>query len=246
MDAPSRKCEARPVDRIRVVLLRTHNGKNLGAVARGMHNFGRTNLVLADPGPLDWSDVSQMAVRSKHITEAAPRVSTLREAVSGCSWVVGTTMRALGGQRGLHPREVAAGLVERSRAGQEVAIVFGEERVGLTNQDLLECHDTSIIPTADLASLNLAQAVLLYLWEIAQAEGEVSAPVSPAAMATTEDYAALEGALREHLVARGFRDPDRPRNGVKDLLQTLERAGLTAHEARLWGAALNPRGRTSS
>lgn len=234
------------MDRIRIVLLRTHNGKNLGAVARAMHNFGRSRLVLADLGPIAWSDVSQMAVRSREITETAQRVDTLGAALEGCTWAVGTTMRTVPGQRGLHPREVAERLVRRARAGEEVALVFGEERVGLTNRDLLACHDTSVVPTQGLASLNLAQAVLLYLWEIAQAEGRgegADMPTPPSAPSADERaYAALEQALRGHLVARGFRDPDRPKNGVKDLLQTLKRAGLTAHEARLWGAALSPRG----
>lgn len=226
------------MDRIRIVLLRTYNGQNLGAVARAMHNFGRDRLVLADLGPVVWSEVRQMAVRSEPITRAAPRVAGLPEAIEGCAWVVGTTMRAVPGQVGLHPREAASELVARARRGEEVALVFGGERVGLTNQDLLACHATSIVPTAGLASLNLAQAVLLYLWELAQAEGRAEAPSPSAPAAVEADYARLERALRVHLEARGFADPDRKRNGVQDLLQTLKRAGLTAHEARLWLAAL--------
>ena len=225
-------------ENLRIVLLRTHHGKNLGAVARAMNNFGLSNLVLADLGAVRWSDVHQMAVRSDHLTEGARRVESLEAAVEGCAWVVGTTMRARPGQRHLHPREVAEQLVALA-AHQPVALVFGEERVGLTNEDLLRCHDVSVIPTAGLGSLNLAQAVLLYLWEIGQARGELSAPADPATRATVEDYARVETALRAHLARSGFADPDRPRHGARDLMQTLERAGLTRREANLWITALS-------
>ena len=222
-------------ERVRVVLLRTHNGKNLGAVARAMNNFGLHRLVIADVGPVDWSDVNQMAVRSGDITAAAPRVPDLAAAVAGCSYVVGTSMRRRPGQRHLSPRAAAEALVAHARSG-EVALVFGEERVGLTNQDLLACHDVSAIPTApELGSLNLAQAALLYLWELFQV---LEAPAGPAPepRATEEAYAQVEAALRGHLERCGFADPDRPKNGVRELVQSLKRAGLTPHEARLWGA----------
>ncbi|MCA9551884.1 MAG: rRNA methyltransferase [Myxococcales bacterium] len=223
------------LEQVRLVLLRTHNGKNLGAVARAMNNFGLSNLVLADLGKVDWSDVNQMAVRSAAITEAAPRVPDLAAAVAGCRYVVGTTMRRRPGQRHLTPREAAEALATHAAHGS-VALVFGEERVGLTNQDLLACHDVSVIPTSpELPSLNLAQAVLLYCWELF---GLLGAPVAPAAepRAAEEDYALVEAALRGHMARSGFADPDRPRNGARELMQSLKRAGLTPHEARLWAA----------
>lgn len=231
-------CKARSVDRIRIVLLRTHNGKNLGAVARAMKNFGFHNLVIADPGPIDWSDVHQMAVRAQDITEGARRVDSLEAAIDGCTWVVGTSMRPLAGQRQLHPQVVAEALVQRAQT-EDVALVFGEERIGLTNRDLLRCHDVSAIPTTDaLPSLNLAQAALVYLWQLAQAKGEVRAATPSAASAQERDYQELESALRGHMQRIQFADPDRPKNGVLELIQTLKRAGLTQKEARLWQAIL--------
>jgi TrmH family RNA methyltransferase len=222
-------------DALRLVLLRTHNGQNLGAVARAMNNFGLQHLVLAELGPVDWSDVHQMAVRSAAITQAAPRVPDLAAAVAGCRYVVGTSMRRRPGQRDLSPRAAAEALVAHAAHGP-VALVFGEERVGLTNQDLLLCHDVSIIPTSpELPSLNLAQAVLLYCWELFQVRAAPPAPAAEA-RAAEEEYAEVEAALRAHLLRTGFADPDRPKNGVRELLQTLKRAGLTPHEARLWRA----------
>ena len=210
--------------RIRIVLLQTHHGKNLGAVARALANFGLPNLVLAELGAVNWADVNQTAVRAKHITEGARRVPSLAAAVEGCAWVVGTTMRRRPGQRDLHPRQTAERLAELSRA-HDVAIVFGAERTGLSNRDLLSCHDVSIIPTSpELPSLNLSQAVLLYAWELYNAR-QFDAPPSPP-RATEEEYGQLEDALRGHLDRRGFADPDRPRHGVADLLQDAE-AGRT-------------------
>ena len=223
--------------RIRLVLLRTHHGRNLGAVARVAHNFGLERLVLAELGAVRWPDARSTAVRSEHLLEAAERATDLREAVAGCAWVVGTTSRRLPGQRDLDPAAVATELAARSRAGEEVALVFGEERVGLSNRDLVLCHDTSIIPTtAQLPSLNLAQAVLVYAWELARHRpGPDSAP-SP--RATEADYARLEEALRQLVERVRFAEPDRPRHGVQDILHTLKRAGLTPREARLWEALL--------
>ncbi len=227
------------MDGLRIVLLRTHNGKNLGAVARAMKNFGLSNLVIADPGPISWADVNQMAVRASDITEQARRATSLQQAVEGCSWVVGTTMRAVAGQRQLHPQAVAEALVQRAQH-EHVALVFGEERIGLTNQDLLRCHDVSVIPTgSEVASLNLAQATLVYLWEIAQARGEIAAAAAPTHLNATErEYQALEGTIRAHMQSSGFSDPDRTRHGVLDLIQTLKRAGLTKKECGLWQAML--------
>lgn len=222
-------------ENVRIVLLRTQFGRNLGATARALNNFGFTRLVLAELGNVCWNDVNQTSVRSRHVTESAVRVPSLEAALEGCTYVVGTTMRAVSGRRALHPRAAADALATRS-ATEEVALVFGEERIGLTNQDLLRCHDTSVIPTEDLPSLNLAQAVVLYAWELSQCRDRSPPEFSPGA--TESDYAALAQALRAHMDASGFADPDRPRHGVLDLVQTLKRAGLTPREAKLWQAVL--------
>lgn len=241
---------------VRFVLLRTHHGKNLGSVARVLANFGYSNLVLAELGAVDWMDVEQTAVQSRHITDGAPRVENLEAAVAGCAWVVGTTMRPRPGHRNLHPQEVAEQVAALSDA-HPVAIVFGGERTGLSNHDLLKCHDVSVIPTApQLPSLNLAQAVLVYAWALF-ARGRRSMPgaptlAAPAAgvpapeRATDYDYDRVEAALRAHLSTRDFADPDRPRHGVIDLMQTLKRSGLSPREAKLWEAVLRPGHRRGS
>lgn len=222
--------------RIRIVVLRTRHGKNLGGVARALNNFGLPSLVLADLGDVDWTDARQMAVRSTHILEQAKRSPDLRSAVEGCTWVVGTTMRAIPGSRALTPQEVAREMAARSDE-EDLALVFGEERVGLTNRDLLHCHDISVIPTtAALPSLNLAQAVMIYAWELFRAGPAPSRPQSK--RAEEGAYERIDRALRDLVEIVGFAEPDRPRHGVLDLMHTLKRSGLTPREARLWEAVL--------
>lgn len=223
---------------MRIVLLRTQFGRNLGAVARALNNFGMTRLVLAELGNVCWNDVNQTSVRSKHVTEAADRVASLEEAIAGCTYVVGTTMRSVAGRRAVSPSAAAQALAARSET-EEVALVFGEERIGLTNDDLLRCHDTSVIPTAELPSLNLAQAVVVYAYELNRQLDRARPTVAPGA--DEADYAGIGDALRTHMGSAGFADPDRPRHGVLDLVQTLKRAGLTPREARLWRAVLSGR-----
>ena len=116
--------------------------------------------------------------------------------------------------------------------------MFGGEESGLANDDLIRCHDISTISAGlEQPSLNLAQAVLVYGYELYQ---QASAPSGTKAdsRAKEEEIGRLEAAMREVLGASGFADPDRPRHGVLDLVQPLRRAGLTPEEARLWHAAL--------
>lgn len=228
--------------RVRFVLLRPRFAQNVGAAARALHNFGTGRLVLAelDEGHLDEAEARRTAVRSEHLLEAAPRVPSLEAAVEGCAYVVGTTGRPPPGRPVLPPREAAERLLERGRT-QDVALVFGGERTGLTHRELLLCHELSVIPTAALPSLNLAQAVLLYAWTLA---GVVDDGLpAPTTRADEAQYAQIEAALRRHLEAVAFCDPDRPGHGVLDLIQTLKRAGLTPAEARLWQAVLHARAR---
>ena len=111
-------------------------------------------------------------------------VDTLEEAVADCVWVVGTSSRRVEGKRRLSPRQVAPEAVERA-AGGPVAIVFGDERSGMTNEEVWRCHDLSSVPTApEQPSINLAQAVLLYAYELRVAaldrpEGPSTPPPSP-------------------------------------------------------------------
>ncbi|MBX7098170.1 MAG: RNA methyltransferase [Myxococcaceae bacterium] len=220
----------------RLVLLRPRNADNLGAVARAMKNFGLTDWVVVSPNPnlLEAPGLNRLAVKAGELLEQVRLVATLEEAVKDCGWVVGTTMRTVEGRRRLAPREVVA-----QAPDAPWALVFGDERSGLTNEDLLQCHALSFIPTGDeQPSLNLAQAVLVYAYECFL-HGKAPASGAPGpALASDEQLRALKGRLTAALEVGGFLREGQGSKAVDELQGSWFRARLTRHEASLWLAAL--------
>jgi TrmH family RNA methyltransferase len=163
----------------RLVLLRPRNADNLGAIARAMKNFGLSDWTVVSPNPqlLEVPGLNRLAVKAGDLLESVRRVDTLAEAIADCTWVVGTTMRLIEGRKRLTPRELAE--TASQRADETWALVFGDERNGLVNEDVEQCHALSFIPSSDeQPSLNLAQAVVVYGYELAMARrGTVPAPV---------------------------------------------------------------------
>jgi tRNA/rRNA methyltransferase len=230
---------------VRIVLLRPRNPENLGAVARAMKNFGLAEWAIAELGTHDFETARRVAVHAEELLDRPRVVRTLDEAVADCAWVVGTSSRRVRGKRRLSPTEVAREALARSAEGR-TAIVFGDERSGLTNADVDRCHDLSAIPTADAQpSMNLAQAVVVYAWELRRAALEAEAAARPPAApsgATDAELATLEDALRGALRGAGFlTGPER--HAVRDLVAGLRRARLSRREARLWLAAMRTLGR---
>lgn len=229
---------------VRLVLLRPRNPENLGAIARVMKNFGMDDWAIAALGTHDFAAARRVAVHAAELLERPRVVATLDEAVADCTWVVGTSSRRVAGKRRLSPTEVAREALARAHEGR-TAIVFGDERSGLTNADVHRCHDLSAIPTADAQpSLNLAQAVLVYAWELRQAALAAAAAPRPTAPVgvTDADLVSMEEALRTALRGAGFlAGPER--HALRDLVATLRRARLSKREARLWLSALHTLGR---
>ncbi len=223
---------------VRIVLLRPRNPENLGAVARAMKNFGLEDWAVAALGTHDFEAARRVAVHAEELLDRPRVVRTLDEAVADCAWVVGTSSRRVRGKRRLSPGEVAREAVARAAEGR-TAIVFGDERGGLTNEEVDRCHDLSAIPTADAQpSMNLAQAAVVYAWELRRAELDGAAPPRNAPEGATDtELARIEDALRTALRDAGFLvGPER--HAVRDLLGALRRSRLTRREARLWLAAL--------
>jgi tRNA/rRNA methyltransferase len=220
---------------VRLVLLRPRNADNLGAIARAMKNFGLTDWVVVSPNPrlLEVPGLNRLAVKSGELLETVRRVETLDAALEGCTWVVGTTMRRIEGKQRLSPSEVAT---EAQARGGTLALVFGDERSGMTNEDLARCHALSFIPASEAQpSLNLAQAAVVYAWELFSAQPS-NTPPPPAAA----DDAAIQGLradLSTALLSVGFLQ-NTERSGVDDLLAPMLRGRLSRKEAELWKAAL--------
>lgn len=159
-------------DRVRVVLVRPLRMGNVGSAARAMKNMGLRHLVLVSPQE-DRPDLARrMAPGAHDLLETAQVVETTAEAVAGCRWIVGTTVRARKLRWPiLEPAQLAKQVFETEG---DIALLFGPEDSGLDNEDLLLCHALATIPTDEAPSLNLAQAVLLlahHIFEEARRRG---------------------------------------------------------------------------
>jgi tRNA/rRNA methyltransferase len=230
---------------VRIVLVRPRMPENLGAVARAMRNFGLEDWSIAALGTHDFAAARRVAVHAEDLLDRPRVVATLDEAVADCAWVVATSSRRVRGKRHLAPDAVAREALARAGEGT-TALVFGDERGGLTNAEIDRCDDLSAIPSAAAQpSLNLAQAVLVYAWELRRAVLDAAGATPRRAAppgATDAELAGVEDALRGALRAGGFlAGPER--HAVRDLAATLRRARLSRREARLWVAALRTLGR---
>ena len=214
---------------------------NIGGVIRVMMNFGVFHLRLVNPDDFDPYRIEGIAHRSMPLIEATTLHSSLEDAVSDCSWVLGTTARArTAGRNYVRPREVAGELAARAQQGT-VAVLFGREDKGLFNEGLDLCHAVAIIPTdPSYSSLNLAQAALVILYEaFLAAKGELpelprgrraTRPPTYAELETT--YRALEGGLRtiEFFKAR------KPATVMRTLRTLITKADPDMREAKLLAA----------
>lgn len=221
----------------RLVLLRPRNADNLGSIARVMKNFGLADWVVVSPNPklLEVPGLHRLAVKSGDLLETVRRVDTFEEAIADCSWVVGTTMRLIDGRRRQTPREVAHEAADRN--DEKWAIVFGDERNGLTTEDVRQCHALSFIPSSDdQPSLNLAQAVGVYAYEVAMTSRTTQPSPGPA-LADDATFRTVRASLEETLRSANFLQHD-DRHAMDDLMTTLQRSRLTKKEAGLWIAAL--------
>ena len=152
---------------IRIVLVETSHSGNIGSAARAMKTMGLSNLYLVSPKSVDEQSIT-LAAGADDVVRNAHIVDTFEQAIEDCSLVIGTSARLRHLQSTLiEPRECA----EKASVHQgQVAIVFGRERVGLTNEELLKCHYHLNIPAnPEYSSLNLAMAVQLVSYEMRMA-----------------------------------------------------------------------------
>jgi TrmH family RNA methyltransferase len=151
------------------VLVRPHYPENVGAVARAMKVMGMTRLVLVKPSRLALPDhelARKMAVKSGDVLAGARCVDSLSEALEGCLWAFATTSRR--GVSGIWaPRRAAREAAAAAQQGSSVAFVFGNEKTGLSREDLALCARAVRIPmAAEQPSINLAQAAQILAYEL--------------------------------------------------------------------------------
>ena len=155
---------------IRIVLVRPSHPGNIGAVARAMKNMGLRRLYLVAPSGYPSFEASQRAASAGDVLQQAVMTESLEQALTGCALVAGTTARLRNVTWPQIDARAGGELMFSESAQHEVALVFGNERTGLLNEEMEQCQYLVNIPTSDdYASLNLAQAVQILCYEIMMA-----------------------------------------------------------------------------
>ncbi|MGQ0285687.1 tRNA (cytosine(32)/uridine(32)-2'-O)-methyltransferase TrmJ [Pasteurellaceae bacterium 22721_9_1] len=158
------------LDRIRIVLVETSHSGNIGSAARAMKTMGLTKLYLVSPKqPVDEQAIA-LSAGAEDVVKNAIMVNQLEDAITDCHLVIGTSARLRHLQNSLiEPRQCGEIAINAAKCG-EIAIVFGRERIGLTNEELLKCRYHLTIPAnPEYSSLNLAMAVQLVCYELRMA-----------------------------------------------------------------------------
>ena len=220
---------------LRIVLVETSHPGNIGAAARAMKTMCLEELVLVNPGEFPHPDAAARAAGAVDLLERARVTATLDEALAGCVLVAGTSARHRGiGPPELTPRECAARLATAALQ-QDVALVFGRERTGLTNEELGRCHLLVSIPAnPDYASLNLASAVQVLGYELMLAR--VAAPTAMEAgtpLATADEMERLYEHLEAASLETGFLDPANPKHLMRRLRRLFNRAQPDQNEINI-------------
>ena len=194
-------------DRLRVVLVATRNPLNIGAVARAMSNFGFFRLRVVQPYDVAFRE-ARSAVGAPDLLKNAEEFTNVADAVADCSLVVGTS--ALGNRQvpqPVHSLEDGGELICSRLETERVALLFGSEKRGLSNDDLSYCHWLIRIPTREEhLSMNLGQAVAVCLYELIRADA-VSVVPTVSAQATGAELERLTRTLLEGLAFSGYTKP---------------------------------------
>jgi tRNA/rRNA methyltransferase len=221
------------LDNIIIVLHRPRYPENIGSAARAMRNMGIHQLVLVEPENFDLTQVRKLATHAAaDVVQNIKCHESLKAALADCHYVVGTTAR-LGGERQVVtlPSKMAEKLVAISRSNR-VAIVFGPEDRGLSNEDIRLCHQLVNIPTAQFASLNLAQAVMVMCYEMFTAGAGAGEEFSPR-LAARHELDGMYDQLKDILVRISFINPENPDYWLNNLRHFFSRLQLRAKEVRV-------------
>ncbi len=222
---------------VRVVLSHTSHPGNIGAAARAMKTMGFSRLVLVNPKVLPEAQAVAMACGADDVLSAARVCTSLVEALNGTVLAMAMTARRRElATEPLWAREGAAELAGVSMHG-EVALVFGNETAGLSNEELAQCGRWALIPAnPDYSSLNLAAAVQLVCYELRLAMlGVVPVPTvaGAGAPATHGEVDGLMSHLEESAVSSGFLDLERPGRLMLRLRRLFSRVGLEREEVNI-------------
>jgi len=221
---------------IRMVLVATSHPGNIGSSARALKTMGFDRLYLVTPKSFPDARAHEMAAGADDILDKCVVVGSLTEALYGCQLVVGTSARPRGlSLPGLMPRDCAE-LIGTQPDTTQVAIVFGREHAGLTNDELLHCHYHLNIPSnPEYSSLNLAQAVQIIAYELRMKQLSMPAPVASyqEKLATTGEIEHFYQHLFDVLLAINFLKPKNPGRVAQRIRRLFNRIRLEQMEVAI-------------
>lgn len=225
------------LENIKVVMVETTHPGNIGAAARAMKNMGLSRLVLVNPKCKIGERAYSRGSGANNVLDDRITVETLPQAVADCQVVIGTSarLRTLAWPE-LTPETLAQKALSMSD-DERVAIIFGRENSGLTNDELQHCHYTVTIPTnAEFSSLNVASAIQVIAYEIFKRFNPENRQMTPEKHEPLADSEELEGYfshLQQVLVATGFLDQANPRQMMKRLRRLYLRALPSKNEVNI-------------
>jgi TrmH family RNA methyltransferase len=222
------------LDRLCVVLVAARNPLNIGAAARAMSNFGFLRLRVVNPYEVAFRE-ARSAIGASELLKNAEEYKSVADAVADCTLVVGTTA---GSRRDLqHPLkrlELGARLVRKQLASGRVALLFGSEKVGLSNADFSHCHWLMQVPTRDQhRSMNLGQAVAVCLYEIVR--GAHALPKAPKhEFVAAGELERITTLLLEVLRGSGYVKPRADAVTRENLRRLVRRLHIPVSDAKMW------------
>lgn len=224
---------ATDLEHVAVVLHRPRFAENIGAAARAACNMGIRRLIVVAPEDDNRERMLRLATHAAAaLIETMQRCDDLATALAPFQWVAGTTAR-LGGERQsiCSPVQMAQKIADLGPHNQ-VALLFGPEDRGLTNEELRLCHQLVTIPTAQFSSLNLAQAVVVICYELFKA-GLPRATPSPPRLASRIELDGMYDQIKELLVRINYIQPQNPDYWMNKLRRFLTRLQLRAGEVSI-------------
>ncbi|WP_454785787.1 tRNA (cytosine(32)/uridine(32)-2'-O)-methyltransferase TrmJ [Legionella sp. WA2024007413] len=221
---------------IRIILVATSHPGNIGSTARAMKTMGLNSLYLVNPKSFPDYKAKEMAAGADDLLERAVVTETLDEALIGCQLILGTSARPRGlSLPGLIPAS-CADLISQQTEDTQIAIVFGREHAGLTNEELLKCHYHIHIPSnPEYGSLNLAQAVQIVAYELRM---KLLAPKAEVSLrqdeyATADEIEQFYEHLRDVFIEIQFLKASNPRRLMQRVRRLFNRVNLEKMEVNL-------------
>lgn len=222
---------------VRIVLVEPQHPGNIGATARAMKNMGLSKMVLVAPRRYPHPDASALAAGAVDVLSGARVYPTLYSAIADCPRVVGSTARNRYLSQPVYPPREWTRRMQAKPISGDIAILFGRERVGLTNAELDFCHELIAIPASQTyPSLNLAQAVQVVCYELRLAASEAIQNLAVVPARRTVSQGEMErfyAHLEEALVSTGFLDEANPRLLMRRLRRLFGRLDPDANEMNI-------------